>query len=271
MSIPDVVEHAKKSVLKISHAGGSGTGVVVDRRGLVVTNRHVVGLESYVEVRDVSDRLDIAKVLLSDADVDYAFLLTQPWDVEPLKFKMIADVREGETVIAIGHPLGYSYTVSKGIVSSKTRHERNVDYIQTDTSINPGNSGGPLMNEDGDLIGINTWIRTDGQNLGFAIPTDYIKRAMARLNVDFAGLDKGYYCNICGFLNFKPIELAKNKYCSNCGSLVVLKSKPAIPSASTVAAVEQTTVSEDVTCACCKTINRGSNKYCQSCGSSLRK
>lgn len=271
MSIPDVVEKAKRTILKVSHERGSGTGVIVDKRGLVVTNRHVVALESFVELRDVDDRLYVGQVILSDADVDYAFLLTPPWEIEPLRFRMMEEVREGETVIAIGHPLGYSYTVSKGIVSSKTRHERNIDYIQTDTSINPGNSGGPLLSESGEIIGINTWIRSDGQNLGFAIPTDYIKRAMARLNVDFSGLEKGYYCNVCGFLNFKLLETPVQKYCANCGATVVYKAKPHLSTGPTPTDTATATKVQDVTCSCCHSTHPGTNKYCPTCGATLKR
>ncbi len=269
-SIPDIVDKAKHSVLKVSHERGSGTGVIVDKRGLVVTNRHVVSLESFVELRDVDDRVFTGQVVLSDADVDYAFLLTPPWEIEPLRFRMMADVREGETVIAIGHPLGYSYSVSKGIVSSKTRHERNIDYIQTDTSINPGNSGGPLLDEEGNIIGINTWIRSDGQNLGFAIPTDYIKRAMARLNVDFKALETGYYCNICGFLNFKLLETPTQKYCSNCGTAAITKARPAEAPRTTQTGKGDGVVVHERVCSCCHTTSQGSSKYCPTCGATLK-
>jgi len=269
--LPDIVERAKKTIVKIQHEGGSGTGVIVDKRGLIVTNRHVVGLESYVEVLDVDENVFVGQVVLSDADVDYAFVLTQAWEVEPLKFCEMANVREGETVIAIGHPLGYSYTVSKGIVSSKARHQRNIDYIQTDTSINPGNSGGPLLNDRGEVIGINTWIRTDGQNLGFSFPIDYVKRAMARLNIDFNSIANGYYCNICGFLNFRYVETPKAKYCTNCGCKVVLKGRPAYVQQKHVNQAAVETPVADITCACCKTVNPGKHKYCSNCGSGLNK
>jgi serine protease Do len=256
----------------VYHASGQGTGLIVDAKGLVVTNRHVVGLQSYVDISDAADRTECGQVVLSDADVDYAFVLTAPWDVEPLKFREMSGVREGETVVAIGHPLGYSYTVSKGIVSSKGRRYRNIDYLQTDAPINPGNSGGPLLNEQGDVIGINTWIRSDAQGVGFAFPIDYVKRAMARLNVDFNAIGKGYYCNLCGFLNFRFLETSAAKYCTNCGAPVVFKERPAAqPTHTLTVPPEATTPVSELTCMCCKTVNPGSQKYCQHCGATLRK
>lgn len=270
-TLPDIVEAAKRTIVKVHIPSGIGTGVIVDRRGLVITNRHVIGTETYVDITDSADRMVPGQVVLSDADVDYAFILTEPWDIEPLRFCEMASVREGETVVAIGHPLGLQFTVSRGIVSSKSRRYRNIDYLQTDTSINPGNSGGPLLNDRGEIIGINSWIRSDGQNLGFAFPVDYIKRAMARLNIDFNAIGKGYYCSDCGFLNFKFVETRKNKYCTNCGSAVVHKSRPAAmaskPSESTGTSDG---IAVDKTCSCCHTVNPGPTRYCVHCGTSLR-
>lgn len=271
-SIPDIVERAKATIVKVQVPGGTGTGVIVDKRGLAITNRHVIGLESFAEVIDSRERVVSGQVVLSDADVDYAFLLTPPWDVEPLRFCEMASVREGETVVAIGHPLGLNFTVSKGIVSSKSRRYRNIDYIQTDTPINPGNSGGPLLNECGDIIGINTWIRSDGQNLGFAFPVDYVKRAMARLNIDFSAIAGGYYCNICGFLNFKFLESPKSRYCTNCGATVVFKNRPSLKAAvpATVLPADSATMA-DIVCPSCRKVQAGPLKYCTHCGSSLKK
>jgi ribosomal protein L40E len=116
------------------------------------------------------------------------------------------------TVIAIGHPLGYEFTVTRGIVSTSKRILQNVEYIQTDVPINPGNSGGPLIDEEGEILGINTWMRSDAQNIGFAIPIRYILDALEEIEPLLEKLDEAEYCNVCGFLNAE-----KTKYCNHCG------------------------------------------------------
>jgi serine protease Do len=132
---------------------------------------------------------------------------------EPIAAKWNDDpVREGMTVVAIGHPLGYEFTVTKGIVSTSKRVLQNVEYIQTDVPINPGNSGGPLIDEEGEILGINTWMRSDAQNIGFAIPIRYVLDALKEIEPLLDKLEETEYCNVCGFLNPD-----KPKYCAHCG------------------------------------------------------
>jgi len=156
-----------------------GSGFVIHRDGYVVTNAHVVNrtVERKVSFADGTELN--AEIVALDAEHDLAVLKVAA--SRPLPFLHLGhsnDLMPGETVIAIGNPLGYKHTVTTGIISAIDRElqfDRNRSYkglIQTDASINPGNSGGPLLNVVGDLIGINTAIRGDAQNIGFAIPVD---------------------------------------------------------------------------------------------------
>lgn len=156
-----------------------GSGFVIHRDGYVVTNAHVVNrtVERKISFADGTELN--ADIVALDAEHDLAVLKVAA--SKPLPFLHLGhsnDLMPGETVIAIGNPLGYKHTVTTGIISAIDRElqfDRNRSYkglIQTDASINPGNSGGPLLNVVGDLIGINTAIRGDAQNIGFAIPVD---------------------------------------------------------------------------------------------------
>jgi serine protease Do len=156
-----------------------GSGVVIHENGYIVTNAHVVAQASDVRVIFADERTAEARIVASDREHDLAVLKIET-DV-PLPYVTLgrsADIMVGETVVAIGNPLGLQHTVTAGIVSALDRdlhfsHELTYSgLIQTDAAINPGNSGGPLLNVNAELIGINTAIRGDAQNVGFAIPVD---------------------------------------------------------------------------------------------------
>lgn len=260
-SLPDIIEKVKNSVVEIKLEDSVGSGVVIGEGGLVVTSRHVVGNRRTVTVRDNKGNEYEGLVLRSDGNVDFAIIKAEIPDAEPLFFGK-DPVREGITVIAIGHPLGLDYTVTKGIVSSAKRTIHNVDYIQTDVAINPGNSGGPLIDEQGKLVGINTWTRTDAQNVGFAIPASYVQAALAEVIPNLGRLGEMYYCNLCGWLNER-----KEKYCEHCGARTERpEDKPAEqPEGAGVTAASPT----EKTCDVCGTLNVEYAKFCKKCGKKL--
>jgi serine protease Do len=158
---------------------GMGTGIVIDPRGYILTNQHVVDDVAVLRVRLADGSVVGASVLARDVESDLALLKVKhnkPLPVMPLG--STKDLSVGETVVAIGNAYGYDHTVTVGIVSAMGRDvslNKDVRYrslIQTDASINPGNSGGPLINLEGDLIGVNVAIRAGAQGIGFAIPVD---------------------------------------------------------------------------------------------------
>lgn len=168
-----------------SSTNSVGTGVVVDPRGYILTNSHVVnnGDVEKVEIILADGTITLGTVLWNDANIDLAMLQS---DNENLPVATLGDsdkVNIGQVVVAIGNPLGLSYerSVTQGIISGKNR-TINVDdrtsiegLFQTDASINPGNSGGPLLNAEGEVIGINTAKITTGEGLGFSIPINIAK------------------------------------------------------------------------------------------------
>jgi len=162
-----------------------GSGFIVDRNGIVVTNAHVIEGASRITVTLLDGRELDADVLGSDRDADLAVLKVKASNLPALPLGHSSDLMIGETVIAIGNPFGLSNTVTTGVLSAQGRtvpSERGerlfTDFLQTDASINPGNSGGPLVNAGGDVIGINTAIIQGATGIGFAIPADRARRVV---------------------------------------------------------------------------------------------
>ncbi|MFY2558627.1 trypsin-like peptidase domain-containing protein [Corallococcus terminator] len=167
---------------------GLGSGVIIDPTGIIVTNDHVIRGASAIHVVLADGRSYDAEVIGSDAGNDLAVLKVTAKEALPIaRLGTSADLMIGETVVAIGSPFGLSKTVTAGVVSAVGRTFRADnrvynDFVQTDAAINPGNSGGPLLNVDGEIIGINTAIFGGGaQGIGFAIPADKVRRIVDEL------------------------------------------------------------------------------------------
>ena len=165
----------------------AGSGVIVDARGYILTNAHVVESAADIEVRLSDDRKFAATLVGSDPKTDLAVVKIDPGAVA-LPPALLGDsdkLRIGQWAIAIGNPFGLDRTVTVGIISATGRTRVGVAtyeaFIQTDASINPGNSGGPLLNIDGRVIGINTAIVSSGQGIGFAIPINMAREVMNQL------------------------------------------------------------------------------------------
>jgi serine protease Do len=167
---------------------GQGSGFIVDKSGYIVTNNHVVeGADKITVILKDETQLD-AQVVGLDPVSDIALIKVNPkTQLKTVRLGSSDKLRVGEWVAAIGSPFGLEYTVTAGIVSAKGRVIGSGpydDFIQTDASINPGNSGGPLINMQGEVVGINTMIIAGGQGIGFAIPVDQAKGIIAQLKSD---------------------------------------------------------------------------------------
>jgi serine protease Do len=201
--ITDLAELAKPSVVNLiplsgpgrgrelsqeraPNASGSGSGVVIDPDGHIITNNHVIGDATEIEVRFSDKSKLIAQVVGKDLDTDLAVLkVTADHPLPSAKFGDSSAVRVGQWVLAVGNPFGLDRTVTLGVVSGVGRENINLsryeNFIQTDASINPGNSGGPLFNLRGEIIGINTAIINFAQGIGFAIPSNMVKQVIEQL------------------------------------------------------------------------------------------
>jgi putative serine protease PepD len=194
--VRSVYAAASPSVVSVRAGSGSGTGFLVESDGTIVTNAHVVGDNSQVQVRFTDDGpLVDAQVLGVDASTDLAALKVDAGAAEgvrPLTLADSSDVQVGDAAVAIGYPLGLDRTATAGIVSGLERQIQapngfSIDkVIQTDAPINPGNSGGPLLNAGGEVIGVNSQIATAGGSggsvgIGFAVPANTVKEVLPEL------------------------------------------------------------------------------------------
>ena len=180
-------------------SSAQGSGFIIDEKGIVITNNHVIQGAEDILVRVNGNKEFKAKVLGADPGMDIAVLKMETDEkFTPVKFGDSDKARIGDWVIAIGNPLGLGGTVTSGIISARNRNlggniARYEDFIQTDASINVGNSGGPLFNMDGDVIGINTAILgpSGSIGIGFSIPSNNAKRVINQL-IEFGETKRGW-------------------------------------------------------------------------------
>lgn len=174
-----------------------GTGFIIREDGLIITNNHVVAQADVIKVQLDNDpnKFYEAEVVGRDQLTDIALIKINAKHAVPVaKLGSSKDVQVGEWVAAFGNPYGHAHTMTKGIVSALGREIAEINrfpFIQTDASINPGNSGGPLVNTQGQVIGVNTAIDARAQGIGFAIPIDNVKQIVAQLEKD-GRVKRGY-------------------------------------------------------------------------------
>ena len=252
-STVDMLEEVNKSVVgisKLTSVGGSilnnnssdelglGTGIIVSKNGYILSNCHVTGEKYSSCYITVDENTYKGTVVWSDKNIDLAIVKIQANNLSYITLGNSSDVRVGEKVFAIGNPIGYEFrrTVTSGIISAlnrtiKIEENENVSYvsdlIQTDATINPGNSGGPLVNENGEVIGINTVKITSAEGIGFAVPINVIKPVIEAYLKDgnFEEASLGIYAydgEVAEYLKVKD-KLNSGVYVSK-----VLKNSPAL-------------------------------------------
>lgn len=167
---------------------GTGSGFILSGDGRILTNAHVVAGTDLVEVTLKDGRSFEGKVVGADPVTDVAVIKIEANGLPTARLGRSETLIPGQWAIAIGNPLGLDNTVTAGIISATGRSsfqvgvpDKRVSFIQTDAAINPGNSGGPLLNDQGEVIGVNTAIRADAQGLGFAIPIETAQRVAEQL------------------------------------------------------------------------------------------
>tara|TARA_B100000579_G_scaffold322130_1_gene271847 strand:+ start:129 stop:1535 length:1407 start_codon:yes stop_codon:yes gene_type:complete len=191
-----------------------GSGFIIDEKGIVVTNNHVIQGAEDIFVRVDGDKDFKAKVIGADSGMDLAVLQIESDEkFKPVKFGDSNNSRIGDWVIAIGNPFGLGGTVTAGIISARNRSiglSRYEDFIQTDASINQGNSGGPLFNMDGEVVGINTAIlgQSGSIGIGFAIPSNSAKKVINQL-IEFGETKRGWLGVRIQFVSEEIAEVEK--------------------------------------------------------------
>ena len=221
-NIRDIIETYKDVVIQIATPYSTGTGFFLKKHNLIVTNDHVVRGSKEVVIDGNSMDKRLSTVLFSDPFHDLAFL-SAPEGLDMKNIDLAEDSpSDGDKVLAIGHPMGLKYTSTTGIISNSARRmgENDLEYIQTDAAINPGNSGGPLVNTDGKVVGINTSIYRDSNNLGFALQVHYLEETLEEYQKE-AG-KSGARCLSCSNLVFE--DTVDEGYCPHCGAKITLPS-----------------------------------------------
>lgn len=224
MEPKQIIEQYQHAIIQIATAAGTGTGFYVKEFDLIVTNNHVVADNAEVTIAGKSFDKALSRVWYTDRKHDLAFL-EAPKNIElpALHLGRYDEMKDGDAVVAIGHPYGLNYTATQGVISKVDRIRDGLKFIQIDAAINPGNSGGPLVNMNGEIIGVNSFIIKGGDNLGFALPVVYLREAL-QMYLPSKGL-ASTRCYSCDFLITQE-NIDNKKYCPNCGTEITL---PEIP------------------------------------------
>jgi serine protease Do len=225
-----IAEAYKKAVVRIAGTGGWGTGFYVKEFGLIITNNHLLGDKGEIAIEGDGFEKVFTPILFLDSKLDIAFLeVPEKLDLPEIKLGNYSEVKDGDAVTVIANPYGGTYIERLATVLKAERIRDGLRYIQVNLRIPPENSGGPLVNEKGEVIGINLPGLQQGGNVGFALPVSYIRDAL-----------KGYQpirgkvasrCSSCDFL-VTAANIVRGKSCPSCGSQVKLPeldSKPTEP------------------------------------------
>ncbi|MBK8701297.1 MAG: trypsin-like peptidase domain-containing protein [Saprospiraceae bacterium] len=215
--VPEWVKDLNKIVVQIATPYATGTGFIFPAHDVIVTNEHVVRDNRNAVVEGAVMKRQLADILYIDEKYDIALLqLPKLKEVGPQLNWCSIPPTKGSQVFACGHPFGYKFSVTQGIISTVEYELGNLYYIQHDAALNPGNSGGPLLNDRGELLGVNTFMVEEGQNIGIALPFGKLRQILT--DYDQIKPERASRCPSCEFLLFE--ERAQNDYCPNCGAVV---------------------------------------------------
>jgi serine protease Do len=220
MTTQQIIELYRPAIIQIATQTSTGTVFYVKEFNLIVTNEHVVSKTTEVTIAGRLFEKRLARAWYVDKKHDLAFL--QPPEgiqIPEVKLGQYSSLLDGEVVVAIGHPFGLNYTATQGVISKVDRIREGVKYIQIDAAINPGNSGGPLVNKQGEIIGVNSFIIRGGDNLGFALPVSYLREALEMYLPHWG--NPSTRCHSCNYLVL-PDNIDGTKYCPFCGTEVKL-------------------------------------------------
>lgn len=218
----DFIDAYRATVVQIATPSGTGTGFYLKEWDVIVTNHHVVeGVrEAVVDGKHLSRQL--VAVQYVDPKYDLAFLSAPKTNAELPALALGVEVllRERTPVIAIGHPFGLKFSVKNGIISNVREVINDIPYLHLDVALNPGNSGGPLVDGEGRVVGVNTFIFRDSNNVGFSLPVKFLHEALLAFRA--SGATNACRCPAC--LNVVHELTVEGDYCTHCGQRVQLPS-----------------------------------------------
>ncbi|MDP4012527.1 MAG: trypsin-like peptidase domain-containing protein [Candidatus Nanoarchaeia archaeon] len=193
----EFIEVANKvipAVVSIDAGEATGSGFIINNEGHIITNYHVIRNRDDIRIYLADKRIFSAKVIGFDEETDVALIKIEGKDLPIIAFGDSNLLMVGQKVAAVGSPFGLESTITTGIISAKHRTRGRTiyrDFIQTDANVNPGNSGGPLVNLNGEVIGMNTFILAQSEGLGFSIPSNLIKKIVESL-LENGNITRGY-------------------------------------------------------------------------------
>lgn len=219
----DFVDTYRDVIVQIATPNSTGTGFFLKGPGLIVTNHHVVEGNRKVIVEGARFKKQLSRVLYADRKYDLAFLEC-PGDhldeIPDVRLGVGKNLRERDPVTALGHPFGLKFSVKTGIVSGTREVLNNIPYLHIDAALNPGNSGGPLVDNDGEIVGVNTFVIRDGDNIGFSLPVQFLQDSIT--DFQHVGGENACRCTGCG--NVVTLQTVENQHCTICGYRVQLPS-----------------------------------------------
>ena len=218
----DFVEDYRNTIVQIATPHSTGTGFFLKNRQIIVTNHHVVEGHRVVVVEGAMFKKQLATVRYIDARYDLAFLEPPRNETElpEITLGIEKKLRERDEVTAIGHPFGLKFSLKSGIVSNTAELLNGIPYLHIDAALNPGNSGGPLVDNEGQVVGVNTFVIQNGDNTGFSLPVRYLEEALALF--ESAQSEDTSRCTAC--LNILTLATVENKCCAHCGNKASLPS-----------------------------------------------
>ncbi len=217
----EIINLYKDVIVQIATPYSRGTGFYLKKFNIIVTNEHVIRGNREVVINGENFEKQMTTVIFSDVRFDLAFLHS-PNNIDSPNIELfIGEMERGEIVIAAGHPFGLQYSATQGIISNVEEEKDDIMYIQHDAALNPGNSGGPLINEKGEIVGVNTFVIQNGNNVGFSLPINYLKETIE----EFQKIENqiGVRCSSCSNIVFE--KTIDNGYCPHCGAKVQLPSE----------------------------------------------
>ncbi|MBL7827553.1 MAG: trypsin-like peptidase domain-containing protein [Saprospiraceae bacterium] len=216
----DFVETYRSVIVQIATPYSTGTGFYLRDRNVIVTNHHVVEGNRKVVIEGAKFKKQPAEVRFIDQKYDLAFLAgpNENNDLPSVRLGVETALRERDLVTAIGHPFGLKFSLKSGIVSNTAEVMNGIPYLHIDAALNPGNSGGPLVNEAGEVVGVNTFVMRDGDNTGFSLPVRFLHESLT--GYENSGGSLSARCTAC--LNVVTGDQVENKRCAHCGNRIEL-------------------------------------------------
>jgi serine protease Do len=219
----EVIQQFQDVIIQIATPYSTGTGFYLHQAGLIITNEHVIRDNREVVVEGHQLPKSLVRVLFTDQKYDLAFLeVPAGADLPNIPLNSDLILEQGDSVLAIGHPFGLRFTATQGIISNTLHRIGDVNYLQHDAALNPGNSGGPLVNESGQVVGINTFIIRNGDNVGFSLPARYLQETIDSYREHMG--EVAVRCHSCSNIVFAE-QLASDRYCPFCGTSLELPSE----------------------------------------------